>query len=143
MKRSAPLARKTPMKRSAWPLADRATSLRRSTLKARVKKPTVAEGSKYLDACRGEQCFLRVPGVCIGAETVVPAHSNQARHGKGAGLKAKHEFTVPGCMACHSWIDQGKAPRAEKFETWDRAYEAWQPVRAAKMGLKEENECDA
>ncbi|MDR5856624.1 hypothetical protein P9239_00265 [Caballeronia sp. LZ062] len=137
MKRSALLARKTPMKRSSWPLADRATSLRRSALNARVKKPTVAEGSKYLAACRDEPCFLRVFGVCIEQATVVPCHSNQAKHGKGMGKKADHEYMVPGCMACHQWIDQGKAPRAEKFGTWDRAYEAWQPVRAAKMGLKE------
>ncbi len=138
MKRSKPLVSKTPMKRSAWPLADRATALRRSKLKARVKKPTVAEGSKYLAACRGEPCFLRVFGVCVGRESVVPCHSNQLRHGKGKGIKAKHEFTVPGCWACHAWIDQGKAAREEKFSTWDRGYERWVPVRAAKMGLKEE-----
>ncbi|MDR5776267.1 MULTISPECIES: nuclease domain-containing protein [unclassified Caballeronia] len=137
MRRTA-IVRKTPMKRPAWPLADRSTSLRRSAMKSRVKKPTAAEGSKYLAACRGEPCYLRVAGVCIGAQTVVPAHSNQARHGKGLGIKAKHEFTVPGCMACHAWIDQGSAPRDLKFATWDRAYERWEPVRAAKMGLTEE-----
>lgn|GEM_PF-274804 len=138
MKRSTPLARKTPMKRSPFKTADRATSLRRSEMKRRVKKPTVAEGSKYLAACAGEDCYLRVFGVCVGRESVVPCHSNQLRHGKGKGIKARHEFTVPGCWACHAWIDQGKSSREVKFETWDRGYARWVPVRAAKMGLKEE-----
>lgn len=143
MRRSAPLQRKTPMKRSTfsrsgspfgWPT--RATALKRSEMKRRVKKPTVAEGSKYLAACRGEPCYLRVPGVCIGAPTVVPCHSNQSRHGKGMGLKAEHRYTVPGCRACHAWIDQGNAPREVKFERWDRAYEDWEPVRSRKMGIE-------
>ncbi|MDR5761939.1 nuclease domain-containing protein [Caballeronia sp. LZ035] len=137
MKRSS-IQRKTPLARSAWPLADRSTAQRRSTLKARVKKPTVEQGSKYLAACRGESCYLRVLGVCIGRNTVVPCHSNQARHGKGMGIKAKHEFTVPGCQACHAWIDQGPAPREAKFRQWDVGYARWEPVRAAKMGLTEE-----
>jgi hypothetical protein len=138
VKRSTPLARKTPMKRSPFKTADRATSLRRSAMKSRVKKPTVAEGSNYLAACRGEPCFLRVFGVCIGHGSVVPCHSNQSRDGKGMGIKAAHEKTVPGCAACHAWIDQGPAAREEKFAAWDRAYERWMPLRAAKMGLKEE-----
>jgi hypothetical protein len=29
-------------------------------MKSRIKKPTVEEGSKYLAACRGEWCYLRV-----------------------------------------------------------------------------------
>ncbi|WP_250467648.1 DUF1364 domain-containing protein [Caballeronia sp. GAFFF2] len=137
------------MKRSAFQrkpgkqyskIASRSTMQQRAKIKARVKKPTVAEGSKYLAACRGERCFLAVPGVCIGSVggTVVPAHSNQGRHGKGMGIKARHEFTVPGCMTCHAWIDWGNASREVKFATWDRAYERWEPVRARKMGLKEE-----
>ncbi len=142
MKRSKPLVSKTAMKRSPFKTADRATSLRRSAMKSRVKKPTVAEGSKYLAACRGEPCFLRVFGVCIGSESVVPCHSNQSKHGKGMGLKAAHEKTVPGCAACHAWIDQGPAAREVKFSTWDRAYERWLPVRAEKMGLEVE-ECSS
>ncbi|WP_186252243.1 DUF1364 family protein [Burkholderia gladioli] len=112
------------------------TLKRQKSIVKRIKKPTEAEGSRYLAACRGERCYLEVFGVCIGRDTVVPCHSNQAKHGKGMGIKANHEFTVPGCRACHAWIDQGPAPRAHKFETWDRGYEAWVPVRARKMGLE-------
>ncbi|VBC97839.1 gp74 [Burkholderia pseudomallei] len=62
-----------------------ATLKRQKAIVKRIKRPTVAEGSKYLAACRGEPCFLRVPGVCRLNpldETVVPCHSNQSRHGK-------------------------------------------------------------
>jgi hypothetical protein len=134
MKRSAPMKR-TGFKRKEpkpFALADRKTTLRR-----RSKKPTVAEGSKYLAACRDEPCYLRVEGVCCGRwDTVVPAHSNQSRHGKGGALKAAHAFTVPGCFTCHAWIDQGPAPREEKFSAWDLAYERWEPVRARKLKLE-------
>jgi hypothetical protein len=105
-------------------------------MKSSVKKPTVAEGSKYLAACRGEPCFLRMSGCLGGGETVVPCHSNQAKHGKGMGIKAKHEFTVPGCANCHALIDQGPGLRERKFAAWDVAYEAWVPVRARKMGIQ-------
>jgi hypothetical protein len=114
----------------------------RKRLKSKPKRPTVAEGSKYLAACRGMRCFLQVTGICVApwlpGESVVPCHSNQSKHGKGMGLKAKHEFTVPGCAACHRWIDQSGAPRELKFSVWDRAYERWEPVRARKMGIEQQ-----
>lgn len=91
-----------------------------------------------LDACRGEPCYLSIPGVCVGGtETTVPAHSNQARHGKGMGIKAKDEYSVPACYACHTEIDQGSAfTREEKFALWNKAYAAWKPVREEKLNAK-------
>ncbi|WP_321814681.1 MULTISPECIES: nuclease domain-containing protein [unclassified Paraburkholderia] len=119
-------------------LSSRTPIARSAPMKRRTRKPTIAEGSRYLDACRGEQCYLRVAGVCSHcSESVVPCHSNQARHGKGMGIKAAHEFTVPGCQACHAWIDQGAAPREAKFGVWDSAFERWAPVRAAKLAALE------
>jgi hypothetical protein len=117
-------------------LARTSTLKRSGPIKTRRKRPTVAEGSKLIDACRGEQCYLRVAGICCGdTATVVPCHSNQARHGKGMGLKAAHEFTVPGCWRCHSWLDQGPASRETKAAVFDAALAAWQPARAEKMGV--------
>jgi hypothetical protein len=52
------------------------------------------------------------------------------------GIKAAHEFTVPGCAACHAWIDQGTAARDVKFGVWDSAFALWEPVRAAKLGAR-------
>ncbi|WP_430228028.1 hypothetical protein [Paraburkholderia tropica] len=136
MKRSGFGPRKTPMVRGSWKSSPSAATLkRRSTMKSRAKKPTVADGAKYLAACRNEICMLRIPGVCLGASGgVVPCHSNQARHGKGMGIKAKHEFTVPGCARCHEWIDRSGAAREAKFAAWDLAYERWRPIRAGKLG---------
>jgi hypothetical protein len=143
------LQRKTPMKRSGWKSGpakqtDWRSELRSGGIKRKARKPTVAEGSKYLAACRGEYCYLRVPGVCCSIgwahESVVDCHSNQSRHGKAGARKADNIYTVPGCGPCHAWLDQNRVgtPKQEKFDVWDRAYEEWVSVRARKMGLVEE-----
>ncbi|WP_408588781.1 nuclease domain-containing protein [Paraburkholderia tropica] len=125
-------------------LTPRKSLERHAAIRRRVKKPTVAEGSKYLAACRNEPCYLRVPGVCRrnpNDETVVPCHENSLAAGKGMGLKSNHARTVPGCFWCHSWLDQGSAPREKKQVTFSQAYLEWSPVRARKMGITEEVEC--
>jgi hypothetical protein len=55
--------------------------------------------------------------------TVVAAHSNQQRDGKGMGLKA-HDYRIAAlCFTCHADIDQGKTlNKQEKFEAWDEAH---------------------
>lgn len=140
MKRS-PLTRKTPLKRGSWsrkssPLPEGTKPARKTAIKARVKRPTVAEGSKYLEACRNEPCYLRIPGVCNGDwTTCVPAHRNE---GKGMGLKVSNHLTLPACHACHVEYDQGKRfVREEKRGMWNDAYAEWEPVRARKMGLEQ------
>lgn len=139
MKRSGFGPRKTPMKRSPFKLADKPTTLRRSAIKARIKKPTVAEGSKYLAACRGERCYLQIPGVCRlrdPDETCVPAHRNE---GKGMGLKVDNRLTLPACYWCHAEYDQGRLfAREYRREIWNDAYAEWEPVRARKMGINQE-----
>jgi hypothetical protein len=126
-KEYATLKRSTPIARSTTPM------------RSRRKRPTKAEGSAYIDACRGEECYLRVPGICCSVgwahPSVVDCHSNQSKHGKGGALKAKHEFTVPGCGPCHYWLDFGPAVRETKVLTFDTGLAAWVPVRAAKLGI--------
>lgn len=55
--------------------------------------------------------------------TVVAAHSNQLRDGKGRGIKA-HDFRVAAlCHECHSELDQGaELDREERIETWEEAH---------------------
>lgn len=143
MKRSAPMKR-TGFSRKVSPLADRKTALRRTEMKRRVKSVTVADGKRYIDACRGEECYLRVSGVCCSIgwahESVVDCHSNQSRHGKAGARKADNIYTVPGCGLCHAFIDQNRVgtPKQEKYDIWDRAYAEWEPVRARKMGINQE-----
>lgn len=55
--------------------------------------------------------------------TVVAAHSNQLRDGKGRGLKA-HDYRIAAlCHRCHAELDQGaKLSRAEREEMWEAAH---------------------
>jgi hypothetical protein len=55
--------------------------------------------------------------------TVVAAHSNQLRDGKGRSLKA-HDFRIAMCCGqCHHEIDQGRAlSRDERVARWEEAH---------------------
>ncbi len=139
MKRGGELKRKTPMSRGNNTLQAKAPMARgTSTLRARKPKSEKpkraareAEDRDLMDMCRGQPCYLLLPGIrCTPIDTVVPAHSNQSRHGKAAKLKAHNRYTVPGCAACHRELDQGiRFTKAEKFAFWDDAYARWSAVR--------------
>ena len=55
--------------------------------------------------------------------TVVAAHSNQLRDGKGRGLKA-HDYRVAAlCYKCHMELDQGKdMSKQERIDLWEEAH---------------------
>jgi hypothetical protein len=57
--------------------------------------------------------------------TIVAAHSNQLRDGKGRGLKASDYRIASLCYTCHTEIDQGKrlnkAERVQMFEDAHRS----------------------
>jgi hypothetical protein len=74
---------------------------------------------KLLDVIRESPCQA-----CGRADgTIVAAHSNQLRDGKGRGIKA-HDYRIAAlCHSCHSEIDQGaKLSKAERIETWEEAH---------------------
>lgn len=127
------LTRKAPMKRTPIARSRPAPKMTARRGPARVLRRDQAA----LDACRGECCYLRLSGICLGSvgiDTVVPAHSNQSIHGKGRGIKAHDRYTVPACYACHAVIDSGhQLTRAERFGAWDCAYARWEPIRTAKL----------
>ena len=120
------MLRRTPMKRGTSQLK------RTGPIKAKRKARPKIDGIDYLALCRGQPCYLMLPRVTFhDIETVVPAHSNQSRHGKGMGIKANDNFSVPACYACHYQIDQGKdMTREEKFAAWDAAFARWKEDRA-------------
>jgi len=63
--------------------------------------------SAITDSARGQDCQLRLPGVCNGnPETTVWAHSNSAEHGKGGALKAFDQNGCYACYACHMVYDR-------------------------------------
>lgn len=153
MLRRSPLTRKTPLRATAFrrtpqPFAgvDRITSgssatlarqstLQRAAIKRRAPKKRAGHEPKYLAACRGERCYLQIPGVCRGeVESVVPCHANWSGYGKGMGIKAPDIYTVPGCARCHACLDQGVTlTKAEKKATWEWAYTRWSAARASKL----------
>jgi hypothetical protein len=81
----------------------------------------VFRSRKLLEAVRDMPCAL------CGAQdgTVVAAHSNQLRDGKGRGLKS-HDFRIAGlCVRCHMAIDQGHhMSKDERREQWEEAHRA-------------------
>ncbi len=66
-----------------------------------------------------------IPCQLCGAEdgTIVAAHSNQLRDGKGRGLKA-HDYRIATlCFKCHEEIDQGsKLNKSQRIEMWEEAH---------------------
>ena len=55
--------------------------------------------------------------------TIVAAHSNQLRDGKGTGIKS-HDFRCSFlCNLCHTMIDNGKElSREERVDVWENAH---------------------
>ena len=74
---------------------------------------------RLLEACRQLAC--QVCGVIDG--TVVAAHSNQLRDGKGKGLKA-HDYRIAALgFRCHTELDQGSTrSKDERVELWEKAH---------------------
>lgn len=74
---------------------------------------------KLLEVVRNAPCMN-----CNGQDgTVVAAHSNQLKDGKGRGIKA-HDYRIAAlCYACHMMIDQGKdLSKQERIDHWEMAH---------------------
>jgi hypothetical protein len=94
MKRSQPLARKSPIKRGE-PLRAKSPMRRKSR-----KRSTPAQA-----AARGQKCLLNVSGVCnYNSETVVLVHFRWLGD-CGCGIKPTDEQGCPACSACNAWTD--------------------------------------
>ena len=62
---------------------------------------------------------------CCGIEdgTIVAAHSNQLRDGKGKGIKASDAAIAALCYTCHTKIDQGSTlSKEERRLIWEEAH---------------------
>lgn len=78
---------------------------------------------KILDAARGEDCLLQIPGVCNNdTSTVIAAHSNFGEDGKGASQKADDIFVAFSCFRCHQWLDESHASIDEKYYLFNRGF---------------------
>lgn len=114
MKRSA-IQRKTPLARVAFKAAEPKTEGKpkpRSRMKSKGPRMTPIR-----KAARGQDCTLRIPGVCnFDPDTTVLCHSNNLADGKGMGLKAPDTEACFGCSACHDVLD-GRRSRPEWLTT--------------------------
>ncbi len=59
--------------------------------------------SKITESARGEQCLIRIPGVCNRDDTTTVACHEPS--GSGIGLKWPDSEVAYGCSACHDEID--------------------------------------
>lgn len=110
------LMRKTAMKPSTKPMArgqgfkpkPAATSKAPAPrAKLKTKGPKMTPIRK---AARGQDCTLRIPGVCnYNPETTVLCHSPFLISGRGMGLKAPDSDACFGCSSCHDRLDR-RAP---------------------------------
>jgi hypothetical protein len=76
---------------------------------------------KLLEVARLLPC--QICGIEDG--TVVAAHSNQLRDGKGRGLKSSDVRIASLCFRCHAEIDQGsKLSKESRIEMWEQAHRA-------------------
>lgn len=63
--------------------------------------------SKITESAKGQQCQVRIVGVCNGnPATVVWAHANGLASGRGMGLKANDLSGAYACQACHDYYDR-------------------------------------
>ena len=76
---------------------------------------------KLRDSAKHESC------VSCGADdnTIVWAHSNRSKHGKGAGIKAHDLFGAYLCYKCHTSYDAGKVPENAKFYSENEGLVTW------------------
>ena len=81
----------------------------------------IYRNKKLLDFAKFSPCCFACERFNDG--TVVAAHSNQLRDGKGKGIKA-HDFRVAYlCNQCHIEIDQGsRLSKSERVEAWEEAH---------------------
>lgn len=85
----------------------------------------IYRNKRLLETLRKSPCQI-----CGRADgTVVAAHSNQLRDGKGRSIKAHDYRCAALCFTCHQELDQGirlsKAERVEMFEEAHRSTIGW------------------
>ena len=65
-----------------------------------------------------------MPCQLCGHPCTQAAHSNQAIHGKGLGIKASDIYTAALCLHHHHEIDQGNTlSKQERIDRWNHAHE--------------------
>jgi Protein of unknown function (DUF1364) len=99
-----------------------------------VPKTEAHRNPALLEMARGRRCLILFPYLNHDRDTTVACHSNLGEHGKAGARKADDEYSVWGCFACHSMLDQGHLTEAEKRATFTAAHgrqvHAWTLIAA-------------
>lgn len=67
--------------------------------------------SKITESAKGQECQVRIPGVCSGDNsTVVWAHAIGLASGRGVGIKANDLAGAYACQKCHDAYDRRIKP---------------------------------
>lgn len=84
-----------------------------------MQRQTMYRNDKLLKLAQRSPC--QICGIEDG--TIVGAHSNQLRDGKGKGIKA-HDYRIAYlCHHCHSELDQGtELTKQQRIYVWDEAH---------------------
>ena len=67
----------------------------------------------------------QIPCTLCGIEdgTIVAAHSNQQKDGKGTGIKSADYRIASLCYGCHMELDQGRSlTKSQRLELWEQAH---------------------
>lgn len=120
MLRKTPIIRKTPIKRSQKPL--KRTAIKKSTKPInKVSKPQAVKNRKFAAAkkiflAKNEECVMKVVPECTFFATEV-------HHGAGKAseeLLLDTRYFVPGCSACHRWVEVNPIKAKELGLSFDR-----------------------
>lgn len=121
LSRSKPMSRGTSqLARTGFKPAAKPAEKRESANENQPEKPRKKMKSRGLKmtpirkAARGQDCTLRIPGVCnYNPETTVLCHSPYLDSGRGMGLKAPDTEACFGCHSCHGILD-----RRDPWPSW-------------------------
>jgi hypothetical protein len=91
------------------------------------------------DSARGEECLVRIPGVCRGGtEHTIWSHAPLGAAGKGRGIKSIDVAGAYCCTACDAALDQAQRPagmtRDQVLLDWFKGHMR-SLVRLAQKGL--------
>lgn len=84
------------------------------------------EKTQYIRSAKLMQAYRKLPCMHCGIDdgSVCGAHSNQAIHGKGRGIKSSDIYCASLCHVCHHALDKGRSmSRSERVAMWDAAHE--------------------
>jgi hypothetical protein len=106
--------RKAASRRALASATGRAASMGPATTMP-APKDVPGRNPAVLEMAHGRPCLLMAVPDCRGLRednsTTVACHQNE---GKGMATKRPDQYSVWGCVACHSWLDQSGAPRDTK-----------------------------